>query len=229
MIKVVLERGTQAELAEHLGYDKHDPAGQGQRELPQRDNTQDCHHGSRGCAAGPAPRSQREFHLGVGSQGSASTGWGGGHDHQPVCGRYDHPRHPAPPRRDAGDRVVPRDDQQAPPRPLLPRRSPAGRPAPLESFYPMVYFDALMVKVRNGTHMANRSAHITVGVDIDGIKHMLGIWVQATEDAKFWARVCANLANHGVRDVLIVCCDGLTSSCRRRSPQPGPMPRSRHV
>lgn len=48
--------------------------------------------------------------------------------------------------------------------------------------------------------------------DIDGIKHVLGIWIQATEGAKFWAGVCANLANRGVRDVLIVCCDGLTSS-----------------
>lgn len=112
MIKAVLERGMQAEVAEHLSYDKHDPADQGHRELPQQDNTQDCRQGGRGCAAGPAPRSQREFHLGVGSQGSASTGWGGGHDHQPVCGRYDHPRHPAPPRRDAGDGVVPLDGQQ---------------------------------------------------------------------------------------------------------------------
>ena len=45
---------------------------------------------------------------------------------------------------------------------------------------------------------------------MDGIKHVLGIWVQATEGAKFWAGVCAELANRGVRDVLIVCCDGLT-------------------
>ena len=45
---------------------------------------------------------------------------------------------------------------------------------------------------------------------MDGIKHVLGIWVQATEGAKFWASVCAELANRGVKDVLIVCCDGLT-------------------
>ena len=58
--------------------------------------------------------------------------------------------------------------------------------------------------------MRNKAAHIAVGVDMDGIKHVLGIWVQATEGAKFWAGVCAELANRGVRDVLIVCCDGLT-------------------
>ena len=62
----------------------------------------------------------------------------------------------------------------------------------------------------DGAHVANRSAHIGVGVDVDGIKHVLGIWVQASEGAKFWAGVCANLANRGVQDVLIVCCDGLT-------------------
>lgn len=81
---------------------------------------------------------------------------------------------------------------------------------PLEAFYPVVYLDAIVVKVRDGTHVINKSAHIAVGVDMDGIKHVLGIWIQTSEGAKFWAGVCAELANRGVRDVLIVCCDGLT-------------------
>ena len=59
-------------------------------------------------------------------------------------------------------------------------------------------------------HVRNKAAHLAVGVDMDGIKHVLGIWVQDTEGAKFWASVCAQLANRGVKDVLIVCCDGLT-------------------
>lgn len=67
-----------------------------------------------------------------------------------------------------------------------------------------------MVKVRDGGHVRNKAAHIAVGVDLDGIKHVLGIWVQATEGAKFWASACAELANRGVRDVLIVCVDGLS-------------------
>jgi transposase-like protein len=81
---------------------------------------------------------------------------------------------------------------------------------PLEPFYPVIYLDAIVVKVRDGAHVTNRSAHIAVGVDLDGIKHVLGIWIQAVEGAKFWAAVCAELANRGIRDVLIVCCDGLT-------------------
>ncbi len=67
-----------------------------------------------------------------------------------------------------------------------------------------------VVKIRDGAHVSNRAAHIAVGVDMSGIKHVLGIWVQASEGAKFWAGVCANLANRGVKDILIVCCDGLT-------------------
>ena len=81
---------------------------------------------------------------------------------------------------------------------------------PLEAFYPVIYLDAIIVKVRDGGHVRNKAAHIAVGVDMDGIKHVLGIWVQVTEGAKFWAAVCAELANRGIRDVLIVCVDGLT-------------------
>jgi transposase-like protein len=81
---------------------------------------------------------------------------------------------------------------------------------PLDPFYPVIYLDAIVVKVRDGAHVRNKAAHIAVGVDMDGVKHVLGIWVQANEGAKFWAGVCADLANRGISDVLIVCCDGLT-------------------
>ncbi len=86
----------------------------------------------------------------------------------------------------------------------------AWQARPLDAFYPVIYLDAIVVKVRDGAHVVNKAAHIAVGVDMDGIKHVLGIWLQATEGAKFWASVCADLANRGIRDVLIVCCDGLT-------------------
>ncbi|MFC6712489.1 IS256 family transposase [Branchiibius cervicis] len=86
----------------------------------------------------------------------------------------------------------------------------AWQARPLDALYPVIYLDAIVVKVRDGGHVINKAAHIAVGVDMDGIKHVLGIWLQQTEGAKFWAGVCADLANRGVRDVLIVCCDGLT-------------------
>ena len=81
---------------------------------------------------------------------------------------------------------------------------------PLESVYPIIYLDALIVKVRDGHQVRNKAAHIAVGVDTDGVKHVLGIWVQTPQGAKFWAGVLAELRNRGVNDVLIACCDGLT-------------------
>lgn len=81
---------------------------------------------------------------------------------------------------------------------------------PLEEFYPVIYLDAIRVKVRDHGQVRSKAAYIAIGVDMDGIKHVLGIWVQSTEGASFWAHVCAELANRGVKDVLIVCCDGLT-------------------
>ena len=86
----------------------------------------------------------------------------------------------------------------------------AWQSRPLDEIYPIVYLDALTVKVRDGHVVRNKAAHIALGVDLDGVKHVLGIWVQSTEGAKFWSGVCAELANRGVRDILIACCDGLT-------------------
>ena len=77
---------------------------------------------------------------------------------------------------------------------------------PLEEFYPVIHLDAIRVKIRDGGRVSNKAARIAVGVDMEGVKHVLGIWVQADEGASFWAE----LANRGVADVLIVCCDGLT-------------------
>jgi hypothetical protein len=57
---------------------------------------------------------------------------------------------------------------------------------PLEALYPVIYLDALVVKVKDGAHVRNKAAHIAVGVDVDGIKHVLGIWVQTSEGARFW-------------------------------------------
>jgi len=86
----------------------------------------------------------------------------------------------------------------------------AWQTRPLDAVYPVVFLDALVVKVRDGNVVTNKAAHIAVGVDTDGIKHVLGIWVQSSEGATFWAQVCAELANRGVKDILIACCDGLT-------------------
>ena len=67
----------------------------------------------------------------------------------------------------------------------------------------------LGIKVRDGGRVVNKSAYLAIGVDMDGVKHILGIWLAKEKGASFWAHVCANLASRGVQDVFIVCCDGL--------------------
>ncbi|WP_374063968.1 IS256 family transposase [Corynebacterium belfantii] len=79
----------------------------------------------------------------------------------------------------------------------------------LDEFYPVIFLDALRVKIRDGHRVVNKSCYMAVGVDMDGIKHILGLWIADNEGASFWASVCADLANRGVQDVFIVCCDGL--------------------
>ena len=85
----------------------------------------------------------------------------------------------------------------------------AWQTRPLDAVYPIVYVDALVLKIRDGGTVDNKAAHLVIGVDLDGYKHVLGIWIAAAEGAKFWGAVLAELRNRGVKDVLFVCCDGL--------------------
>lgn len=80
---------------------------------------------------------------------------------------------------------------------------------PLDAVYPIVYLDALVIKVRDQGVVQNKAAHIALGVGVDGTKEVLGIWLEVNEGARFWLRVITELKNRGVQDLLIVCCDGL--------------------
>lgn len=81
---------------------------------------------------------------------------------------------------------------------------------PVDEVYPIVYVDAIRIRVRDRGSVTLKSAHLVVGVDTDGLKDVLGIWIAAEEGAKFWAHVLTQLRNRGLRDILILCCDGLT-------------------
>jgi putative transposase len=208
MIKAVLERGLQAELTDHLGYEKGDPAGRG---------SPNSRNGSTGktlaTEVGDVPLEVPRDRAGSFEPRLVPKGArrAGGLDEM-IISLY------------AGGMTV-RDIGHHLARTLgtelshetiskitdsVAEEVKAWQARPLEEIYPIIYLDALVVKVRDGHTVRNRAAHIAVGVDLDGVKHVLGIWVQASEGAKFWAGVCAELRNRGVRDVLIVCCDGLT-------------------
>ena len=80
---------------------------------------------------------------------------------------------------------------------------------PLESVYPLVFFGALRVKVRDEGLVRDKAVHIALGVRADGTKEVLGLWLEQSEGAKFWLRVMTELKNRGVEDVLIAVVDGL--------------------
>jgi putative transposase len=80
---------------------------------------------------------------------------------------------------------------------------------PLEDVYPILFLDALVVKVRDGGAVRNKACYLAIGVNLEGEREVLGLWFQDTEGAKFWLAVLNELKQRGVRDVLICCVDGL--------------------
>jgi putative transposase len=209
LVKSVLERGLQAELNEHLGYRAHDPAGKGSG------NSRNGHHAPKTVQTeiGPVdvrvPRDRagtftpmllpkHARRLGGLSDVIISLYAGGmtvrdiSHHLHRVYGTEVGP-----------DTISTITDEVLDEVKVWQHR-------PLDEVYPIVYVDALMVKVRDGSTVRNKACYLVVGVGVDGVKHVLGIWVQQSEGAKFWMQVCTELRNRGVRDVLIACCDGLT-------------------
>ncbi|MBV8709301.1 MAG: IS256 family transposase, partial [Acidobacteriaceae bacterium] len=80
---------------------------------------------------------------------------------------------------------------------------------PLDPLYPIVYLDALMVKVRDNGVVQNRAVYVALGVTREGRKEVLGLWSSAHEGAKFWLQVLTELKNRGLQDIFIACVDGL--------------------
>jgi putative transposase len=207
MCKAVLERGLRAELEQHLGYGKHDPAGKGSGNsrngsTPKTVQTE----------VGPIPLDVPRDRAGTFTpvlvpKGERRLGglsdviislYAGGMTVRDICHHL---------QRVYGTEISP--DTVSVVTDAVLDEVKAWQTRPLDAVYPIVYIDALMVKVRDGAQVRNKAAHLVVGVDCDGIKHVLGIWLQNAEGAKFWLAVLTELRNRGVRDVLIACCDGL--------------------
>jgi transposase-like protein len=80
---------------------------------------------------------------------------------------------------------------------------------PLDEVYPIVYLDCIVVKVRHDRRVINKSVYLALGVNLEGQKELLGMWMSETEGAKFWLGVLTELQSRGVKDILIACVDGL--------------------
>ena len=208
LVKRVLEAGLEAELTGHLGYEKHDPAGSGSGNsrngsTPKRLGTEvgDLDLATprdRNGTFGPRLVAKGQRRVGGLSDMIISL-YSGGMTIRDIQAHLE---------RTLGTELS--HETIANITDAVGEEVKAWQSRPLESVYPILYLDALMVKVRDNHQVRNKAAHIAVGVDVDGIKHVLGIWVQTAEGAKFWAGVLAELRNRGVADVLIACCDGLT-------------------
>ena len=80
---------------------------------------------------------------------------------------------------------------------------------PLDAVYPVVFFDALRVKIRDESVVKNKAVYVALALDCEGHKHVLGLWIEQTEGAKFWLRVMNELKNRGVADIVFAVVDGL--------------------
>ena len=95
------------------------------------------------------------------------------------------------------------------------------RDRPLDRVYPVMFIDAIVVKVRDG-QVTNRPVYVAIGVTCNGERDILGLWAgDGGEGAKFWLSVLTEIKNRGVEDVCIVVCDGLKGLPDRRSPRSG--------
>ncbi|MDV6278331.1 IS256 family transposase [Rhodococcus erythropolis] len=208
MVKAVLERGLHTELSAHLGYDKGDPIG---RSLPNARNGSTTKTVS--SEVGDVPLSIPRDRDGTFTPTLVPKGARriGGLDDM-IVSLYaggmtirDIEHHLAT---TIGTEISRETISKITDSVLEEVLEWQNRP--LDPIYPILYLDAIVIKIRSGQQVGNRAAHIAVGVDLDGIKHVLGIWIQEHEGAKFWAGICAELANRGVKDILIACTDGLT-------------------
>ncbi len=86
----------------------------------------------------------------------------------------------------------------------------AWQTRPLDALSPILYLDGIVVKIRQDNRVINNTVHVALGVNLDGHKEVLGLWLAETEGAKFWLTVLTELQNRGLKDVFIVCVDGLT-------------------
>jgi putative transposase len=207
LTKALLERALSAELTHHLGYEKHDPAGHNSGNSRNGVSSKTV-RGEFGEIVVDTPRDRNgSFEPQI--LGKHQTRFDGFNDKilslyargmttreiqghlQEMYGVEVSPTLIS----DVTDAVL--DEVKA------------WQNRPLEAIYGVVYLDALYVKMRHEGRVENRAVYVAIGIDLEGRKEVLGLWTSSNEGAKFWLGVLTELRNRGVKDILIVCVDGL--------------------
>ena len=207
LTKAVLERALKAELTEHLGYEKHDPVGQGSGNS-RNGVSRKTLKGDFGEIELETPRDRNSsFEPQIVQKGQ--TRFSGFDDK--ILSMY---------ARGMTTREIQSHLEEIygveVSASLISTVTDAvvdevrtWQTRPLESLYPIVYLDALYVKIRDNGQVQNRAIYLAIGIKLDGTKEVLGMWTSANEGAKFWLQVLTEMQNRGVEDIFIVCVDGL--------------------
>jgi len=205
--KAVLERALRGELTEHLGYVKHDPAGDNSGNS-RNGVTRKTLKGDFGELELETPRDRKgEFEPQIIQKNQ--TRWTGFDDK--ILSMYAR----GMTTREIQGHLEEMYQIQVSPSLIsevtdgVMEQARAWQNRPLEAFYGVVFLDALYVKMRHEGRVENRAVYVALGINLEGRKDVLGLWTSATEGAKFWLNVLTELRNRGVRDIYLVCVDGL--------------------
>jgi putative transposase len=208
LTKAVLERAMQAELTHHLGYDKHDPKGNNSGNS-RNGKSKKTLKGDFGSLPIEVPRDRNAtFEPQIVPKGQ--TRFEGFDDK--ILSLY---------ARGMTTRQIKQHLEEIYQVEVSPSlissvtdaitdEVKAWQSRPLDAVYPILYLDALVVKVRESSHIQNKAVHWIIGINTLGRKEVLGLWVTQNEGAKFWLQVLTDLKNRGVKDIFIACVDGLT-------------------
>ena len=207
LTKALLERMLEGELSHHLGYEKHDPAGYGSGNS-RNGKSQKTMKGDVGEITIEVPRDREgTFEPKIVEKGQTRfdgfddkivSMYARGMTVRDIQGHLEELY---------GVEVSPGLISDVTERVMEEVKTWQDRP--LEPLYPILYLDALMVKMRQDGKVENRAVYTAIGVDLEGKKSVLGLWTSSNEGAKYWLSVLTSMKNRGVKDVLIVCTDGL--------------------
>lgn len=207
LTKAILERALNAELTDHLGYEKHDPAGYKSGNSRNGKSSKTL-KGDFGEMEIETPRDRNgTFEPKI--LGKHQTRWTGFDDK--ILSMY---------ARGMTTREIQahlEEIYQVEVSPTLisnvteavQQEVVAWQGRPLYPLYPIVYLDALKVKMRDNGHVQNRAVHVAIGVNLEGKKEVLGLWTTSNEGAKFWLQVLTEIKTRGVQDIFVACVDGL--------------------
>ena len=205
--KAVLERALGAELTEHLGYEKHDPAGYG-RGNTRNGTSEKTLKGKSGEVTVEVPRDRNStFDPQIvkkhqtrfdGFDDKILSMYARGMTTRDIQGHLEEIY---------GVEVSPTLISNV--TDAVVEEVKAWQSRPLDAVYPILYLDALHVKIREGGHVQNRAIYVAIAVQLGGDKEVLGLWAGQAEGAKFWLQVVTELKNRGVQDIFIACVDGL--------------------